>query len=98
MDLPAALEHATSVTVVSPVPDETAQGNIRGRCPGCNRADSQKAKDDKELDDKKVLIHEALGSCRTNRLRKFMYVCCSFPPLLPGLANVGGSTRPSVGC
>lgn len=62
------------MVVVSPEPDESVGGNIRGRCPACNMKDNGRDGESGE-----ALVHRALEACRTGRLKKFTYVGRAFP-------------------
>lgn len=68
-DVAASVRRATSVTVASPVPSDTVSGSIRGRCPGCDLADSGR-----EAETGEALIRDVLAGCEPGRLRKFTWV------------------------
>lgn len=65
-DVTASVRRATSVTVASPIPSDTVSGSIRGRCPGCDLADSGR-----EAETGEALIRDVLAGCEPGRLRKF---------------------------
>ncbi|SPO06838.1 uncharacterized protein DNG_09532 [Cephalotrichum gorgonifer] len=92
-DVAAALEDdATSVTVVSPVPNDTVQGNVKARCPGCDITDFGR---EEAVGGR--LVAEVLGRCRPGRLRKFTWLLglCIQPDIL-GTKGILATQQPDL--